>query len=151
MRLANNYYCLNMDNFYGNATTFENGKKISDDGKYFEKDILVIREYFHTMQSITVTIILLSAALTTATTYGTWLLQNVSADKNIENYTSIKKLAKDIDNGNVDDDNVDWNDFKNSAAFKNADDDIQECISDAEHLGDNLGDYEILECVDEYN
>ena len=116
-----------------------------------EKDILVVQEYFHIMQSLTVTIILLSAALTIVTTDGTWLLQNISADKNIEDYTSVKKLAKDIDNGNVDDDNVDWNDFKNSAAFKNADDDIQECINDAEHLGDNLGDYEILECVDEYD
>ena len=140
-----------MDNLYGNAIIFENSNKISDDGKYFEKDILVVQEYFHAMQSITVTIILLYAAVTIITTNGNALLQSVLADKNIEDYTSIKKLAKDVDNGNVDDDNVDWNDFKNSAAFKNADDDIQKCISDAEHLGDNLGDYEILECVDEYN
>ena len=46
-----------MDNLYGNAIIFENSNKISDDGKYFEKDILVVQEYFHAMQSITVTII----------------------------------------------------------------------------------------------
>jgi hypothetical protein len=103
------------------------------------------------MHSITIKVILLFAAVNIVMTGGNGLLQNISADKNIEDYTSIKKLVKDIDNGNVDDDHVDWNDFKNSAAFKNADDDIQKCISHAEHLGDNLGDYEILGCVDDYD
>ena len=51
----------------------------------------------------------------------------------------------------MDDDSVDWSDFKNSEAFKTADDEIQECIEEAEDLGGNLGDYEILECVDEYD
>jgi hypothetical protein len=50
----------------------------------------------------------------------------------------------------MDDDGVDWSDFKKSQAFKTADDEIQECV-EAEDLGDNLGDYEILECVDEYD
>ena len=61
-----------------------------------EKDILVVQEYFHIMQSLTVTIILLSAALTIVTTDGTWLLQNISADKNIEDYTSVKKLQRTL-------------------------------------------------------
>jgi hypothetical protein len=51
----------------------------------------------------------------------------------------------------VDDDSVDWSEFKKSQAFENADDEIQECVEEAESLGDNLGDYEILECVDEYD
>ena len=51
----------------------------------------------------------------------------------------------------MDDDSVDWSDFKNSEAFKAADDEVQDCIEEAEDLGGNLGDYEILECVDEYD
>lgn len=74
----------------------------------------------------------------------------VWADKNPDDYDDIEDLSKDIDDGEVDDDSVDWNDFKKSAAFKSADDEIQECIEEAEELGNNLGDYEILECVDEY-
>ena len=31
------------------------------------------------------------------------------------------------------------------------DDEVQDCIEEAEDLGGNLGDYEILECVDEYD
>jgi hypothetical protein len=73
------------------------------------------------------------------------------ADKNVEEYNDIEDLSKDIDDGEVDDDSVDWSDFKKSQAFKTADDEIQECVEEAEHLGDNLGDYEILECVDEYD
>jgi hypothetical protein len=73
------------------------------------------------------------------------------ADKNVEEYHDIEDLSKDIDDGEVDDDSVDWSDFKKSQAFKTADDEIQECVEEAEHLGDNLGDYEILECVDEYD
>ena len=73
------------------------------------------------------------------------------ADKNVDEYSDIEDLSKDIDDGKVDDDNVDWGDFNDSQAFKTADDEIQECIEDDEHLGDNLGDYEILVCVDEYD
>ena len=73
------------------------------------------------------------------------------ADKNVDEYDDIEDLSKDIDDGEVDDDSVDWGDFKKSKAFANADDEIQECVEEAEHLGDNLGDYEILECVDEYD
>ena len=29
------YYCLNMDNLHGNDANFENGKKLSDEGKYY--------------------------------------------------------------------------------------------------------------------
>ena len=73
------------------------------------------------------------------------------ADKSAEDYDDIEDLSKDIDDGEMDDDSVDWSDFKKSEAFKTADDEIQECIEDAEDLGGNLGDYEILECVDEYD
>ena len=73
------------------------------------------------------------------------------ADKDPEDYSDIEDLSKDIDDGEMDDDSVDWSDFKKSQAFKSADDEIQECVEEAEDLGDNLGDYEILECVDEYD
>jgi hypothetical protein len=73
------------------------------------------------------------------------------ADKSADDYDDIKDLSKDIDDGEMDDDSVDWSDFKKSEAFKTADDEIQECIEEAEDLGGNLGDYEILECVDEYD
>lgn len=73
------------------------------------------------------------------------------ADKSADDYDDIEDLSKDIDDGKMDDDSVDWSDFKKSEAFKTADDEIQECIEEAENLGSNLGDYEILECVDEYD
>lgn len=73
------------------------------------------------------------------------------ADKDISDYKDIEDLAKDVDDGELDDDSVNWSDFKNSVAFKSADDEIQDCIKESEELGNNLGDYEILECVDEYN
>ena len=61
-----------------------------------EKDILVGHEYFHTMQSITVTIILLSVAVTIVTTdIVPGYYKMFRQDKNIEDYTSIKKLVKD--------------------------------------------------------
>jgi inorganic pyrophosphatase/exopolyphosphatase len=72
------------------------------------------------------------------------------ADKDPEDYDDIEDLSKDIDDGDTDDNSVDWDDFKKSQAFKTADDEIQECV-EAEELGDNLGDYEILDCVDEYD
>ena len=73
------------------------------------------------------------------------------ADKSADDYDDIEDLSKDIDDGEMDDDSVDWSDFKNSEAFKAADDEVQDCIEEAEDLGGNLGDYEILECVDEYD
>jgi hypothetical protein len=33
------------------------------------------------------------------------------ADKNVEEYHDIEDLSKDIDDGEVDDDSVDWSDF----------------------------------------
>jgi hypothetical protein len=82
---------------------------------------------------------------------GTSYILPALADKDPEDYGDIEDLSKDIDDGEMDDDSVDWNDFKKSQAFKTADDEIQECVEEAEDLGDNLGDYEILECVDEYD
>jgi hypothetical protein len=96
-------------------------------------------------------IVLLVILSISGITSGNSITMSAWADKNVDKYGDIKDLSKDIDDGEVDDDNVDWSDFKDSQAFKTADDEIQECIEDAEHLGDNLGDYEILECVDEYD
>ena len=47
------------------------------------------------------------------------------ADKSADDYDDIKDLSKDIDDGEMDDDSVDWSDFKKSEAFKTADDEIQ--------------------------
>jgi hypothetical protein len=99
------------------------------------------------LESISLIVILAILGNTGSNSYvsPTW------ADKNADDYDDIEDLSKDIDDGEMDDDSVDWSDFKKSAAFKSADDEIQECVEEAEQLGDNLGDYEILECVDEYD
>jgi hypothetical protein len=96
-------------------------------------------------------IVLLSILFISGIASGNSLIMSAWADKDVDEYDDIEDLSKDIDDGEVDDDSVDWSDFKNSQAFKSADDEIQECVEEAEHLGDNLGDYEILECVDEYD
>jgi hypothetical protein len=96
-------------------------------------------------------IVLLSILFISGIASGNSLITSTWADKDVDEYDDIEDLSKDIDDGEVDDDSVDWSDFKNSQAFKSADDEIQECVEEAEHLGDNLGDYEILECVDEYD
>jgi hypothetical protein len=71
-------------------------------------------------------------------------------DKDANEYDDVEDLARDVDDGELDDDNIDYSEFKASLAYQNADQEIQECIDEAEELGENLADYEVLECTDEY-
>ena len=65
----------------------------------------------------------------------------------IGKYHSLKSLANAIDDGKFDDNNINFGHFKHTGAWKDADHDERDCIKDAAHLGDNLADYEILDCA----
>ena len=83
---------------------------------------------------------------TTATTLPTaW-----ADDKDANEYADVEELARDVDEGELDDDHIDYSEFKASVAYQKADAEIRECIDEAEELGENLADYEVLECTDEY-
>lgn len=68
--------------------------------------------------------------------------------QDVDDFDDIEELSEAIDDNEVDEDDIE--DFKDSGAYEGADDEIQECVEEAEELGDNLSDYEILECVEEY-
>lgn len=69
----------------------------------------------------------------------------------LKKYKDIEHLYHAIDNGKFDDNNINWNHFKNSPVFENATSKIQHCIVKAEHLGDNLADYEIYDCYKKFD
>lgn len=86
------------------------------------------------------------SSFTTTTTLPTaW-----ADDKEANEYADVEELARDVDDGELDDDHIDYSDFKASVAYQRADEEIRECIDEAEELGENLADYEVLECTDEY-
>jgi hypothetical protein len=66
-------------------------------------------------------------------------------------YEDMKELVKDIRNGNKDDDNMDWDKFRDSNVYKNENEDIRDCIDLANKIGGKLGDYEIVRCFDNAN
>lgn len=66
-------------------------------------------------------------------------------------YEDMKELVKDIRNGNKDDDNMDWDKFRDSSVYKNENEDIRDCIDLANKVGGKLGDYEIVRCFDNAN
>lgn len=72
-------------------------------------------------------------------------------EKDLDKYDDIEELAEAIDDNKFDDDDINWKDFKSTAIYKEADDETQDCIEDAAELGNNLSDYEILDCYDEYD
>ena len=63
----------------------------------------------------------------------------------------MKELVKDIRNGNKDDDNMDWDKFRDSNVYKNENEDIRDCVDLANKIGGKLGDYEIVRCFDNAN
>src|SRR6266540_3531183 len=63
----------------------------------------------------------------------------------------MKELVKDIRNGNKNDDNMDWDKFRDSTVYKNENEDIRDCIDLANKVGGKLGDYEIVRCFDNGN
>ena len=56
----------------------------------------------------------------------------------------MKELIKDIRNGDEDDDNMNYDKFKDSSVYKNAKEDLRRCIDLANKVGKKLGDYEIV-------
>ncbi len=68
-----------------------------------------------------------------------------------EDYNDLKKLVGDIKNGNFNDDQISLNDFKNSVAYQDADENMQVCINLAAKIGHNLGDNEIVHCFENTN
>src|SRR5437867_2450917 len=69
----------------------------------------------------------------------------------LENYNNLKELVRDIKNGDFNDDQISLNDFKNSVAYQDADENIQDCINLAAKIGHNLGDNEIVHCFENTN
>jgi len=69
----------------------------------------------------------------------------------LERLWRYERLVKDIRNGNKDDDNMDWDKFRDSTVYKNENEDIRDCIDLANKVGGKLGDYEIVRCFDNAN
>ena len=52
-----------------------------------------------------------------------------NADKNIwKDDDTMKELVKDIDNGKDDDDDMDWDEFKDSKIYKLEDKETKKCV-----------------------
>jgi polyhydroxyalkanoate synthesis regulator phasin len=68
-----------------------------------------------------------------------------------EEYDQMEDLVDDIKNGDLDDDEILLNDFIDSGAYKDANNNIQDCIRLAGKIGQNLGDNEIVHCFDDAN
>jgi hypothetical protein len=66
--------------------------------------------------------------------------------KDFTKFNNITALVKAKDDGEFDNDHINFPKFTNTTLFKNSDLSMQQCIRKAESLGDNLADYEILEC-----
>jgi hypothetical protein len=64
---------------------------------------------------------------------------------------TMEELVKDIDKGKVDDDNMNWKEFKDSKIFNQEDIETQQCIKNRQDLSNNLADYEVLRCFEDSN
>jgi hypothetical protein len=69
-------------------------------------------------------------------------------EDNIGKYHTLAQLSAAIDEQEFDDD-INFDDFKNSTIFRTTSIQMQECIKDADELGNNLADYEIYDCEEE--
>jgi len=78
-------------------------------------------------------------------------IQTFAVEEIWEDYERMDEMVKDIRNGDKDDDNVDYNKFKNSTVYKNANEDVRNCIDLANKVGEKLGDYEIVHCFENTN
>jgi polyhydroxyalkanoate synthesis regulator phasin len=78
-------------------------------------------------------------------------IQTFAVEEIWEDYKTMGEMVKDIRNGDKDDDNVDYNKFKNSIVYKNAKEDVRNCIDLANKVGEKLGDYEIVRCYENTN
>jgi hypothetical protein len=93
---------------------------------------------------VIVTAVIISPVVTT--NFYAYAVQAIWRD-----YENMKELVKDIRNGNKDDDNLDWDKFRESSVYKNENEDIRDCIDLANKVGGKLGDYEIVRCFDNAN
>ena len=78
-------------------------------------------------------------------------IQTFAVEEIWEDYKNMVDMVKDIKNGDKDDDKVDYNKFKNSTVYKNAKEDVRNCIDLANKVGQKLGDYEIVRCSENTN
>ena len=78
-------------------------------------------------------------------------IQTYAVEEIWQDYKRMGDMVKDIRNGDKDDDNVDFNKFKNSTVYKNAKEDVRKCIDLANKVGEKLGDYEIVRCFEDTN
>ena len=78
-------------------------------------------------------------------------IQTFAVEEIWEDYKNMVDMVKDIKNGDKDDDKVDYNKFKNSTVYKNAKEDVRNCIDLANKVGEKLGDYEIVRCFENTN
>ncbi|MFZ0629277.1 MAG: hypothetical protein WAM16_08235, partial [Nitrososphaeraceae archaeon] len=90
-----------------------------------------------------VTLSIFSSAMTSFQAYG--------VEEIWEDYENMEDMVKDIRNGDKDDDKVDYDKFKDSTVYKNADEDLRNCIDLANKVGEKLGDYEIVRCFENTN
>ena len=58
----------------------------------------------------------------------------------------LYSLAKCIDHMECKENNIDWNEFKETKAWTNATEDEKICILESEDLGNTLVAYEVLDC-----
>jgi len=70
---------------------------------------------------------------------------------NPEEYENLKELIDDIKNNVIDTEEISLNTFQDSAAYKGADIQTQNCIDLAGKIGGNLGDQEIVHCSEDAN
>lgn len=91
-----------------------------------------------------VAVLILIVAIMTATTAFVFVH---GATDNFKKYSSIKKLSDAVDNGNFDDDNINYKSFKAWHGYQDASSKVQHCLDKKHSLGNNLGDYEIYDCV----
>jgi len=59
---------------------------------------------------------------------------------------SLKECARNIDDMNYKDGDIDFKHFKQLAAWKTADEDEKFCIVESADLGNNLATYEVMKC-----
>jgi polyhydroxyalkanoate synthesis regulator phasin len=74
-----------------------------------------------------------------------------NSQTNPEEYENLKELVDDIKNNVIDTEEISLNTFQDSAAYKGADIQTQNCIDLAGKIGDNLGDQEIVHCSEDAN
>jgi polyhydroxyalkanoate synthesis regulator phasin len=68
-----------------------------------------------------------------------------------EKYDNLNDLVDDIKNHVVDIEDISLNTFQDSGAYREADQETQDCIDLAGKIGDNLGDQEIVNCFEDSN